>query len=179
MSLDSRFKLYLRQPEWSSIKGIKINGQEMPNLQNFLKNGYFMLDRMWKEGDSVEFQLDLPVLRIYAHPNVTMNVGRVALQRGPFIYCLEEMENGNNLDEVILPSNAPIKEVEDKELLGGIISLEMDGMKYNREGWTGALYQNVQKSLYPIKIKAIPYHTWANRGLGEMLVWIRDQDCSK
>jgi DUF1680 family protein len=116
----------------------------------------------------------MPVERIQAHPEVRANSGRVALQRGPLVYCLEEVDNGPNLNDIVLPRDAPLQAEFDEKLLEGVVVITGVAHRRSAEGWEEELYRPAQTGSQPVPIKAIPYYAWANRALGEMLVWIRE-----
>ena len=95
------FTLALRIPGWCRQAQVRINGEEI-DLSAGLEDGYAKISRRWNNGDRVELIMAMPVERIYSHPLVAVNQGRVALQRGPIIYCLEEIDNGPNLSAISL-----------------------------------------------------------------------------
>ena len=74
-----------------------------------LKDGYVPIRRTWSRGDAVALDLPMPVERIYAHPDVTMDIGRVCLKRGPFVYCAEQADNAVPVPRVRLPRNAGVE----------------------------------------------------------------------
>jgi DUF1680 family protein len=116
----------------------------------------------------------MPVERLQAHPRVRVNSGRIALQRGPLVYCLEEVDNGPNLNDIVLPRDAPLTAEFDEELLEGVVVITGEARRRDVSGWENTLYQRAQSGSKATAIKAIPYFAWANRALGEMLVWIRE-----
>jgi DUF1680 family protein len=114
--------------------------------------------------------------RIYADPRVRADYGRVAIQRGPLIYCLEEVDNGPGLFRVCLPAPAPLSVVERPELLGGILTIKATG-KSPPQGSSGDGLYTERHSDLPLvdrPLLFIPYYAWANRAPGEMLVWVRE-----
>ena len=94
--------------------------------------------------------------------------------RGPFVYCLEETDNGASLHQLTLPMEGKFDLHFDGELLGGIQTIIAEAVRYHSSDWNGALYRNgAGWQLEPVKAVFIPYYAWANRGLGEMNVWVR------
>jgi len=169
------FKLALRIPDWCHHFSLRVNGQ---TTSADVQRGYALIDRVWSNGDRVELSLTMPVERIASHPNVRHNAGHIALQRGPIIYCLEEVDNGSNLANVIVPREAKLLGQTDSSLLGGVGVITGEGARVESATWAGGLYQPQSKLQYttqPISLKAIPYSLWANREPGEMRVWLREQ----
>ncbi|NLY90479.1 MAG: glycoside hydrolase family 127 protein [Firmicutes bacterium] len=168
-----RFTLALRIPGWCRQAQVCINGEEL-NLSTGLERGYAKISRWWNNGDRVELSMAMPVERIYSHPLVAANLGRVALQRGPIIYCLEEIDNGPNLAAISLPSGSKLTTQYRPDLLGGVTVITGEAMRVSADNWGNSLYAPQP----PMKVKtgftAVPYYAWNNRGRGEMLVWIRE-----
>jgi DUF1680 family protein len=129
---------------------------------------------MWQPGDVVDLTLSMPVERLQAHPRVRANSGRVALQRGPLVYCLEEVDNGPDLNAIVLPRDTTLTAEVDEELLEGVVVITGPARRRDLSDWENRLYQRAQAQSKSVAIKAIPYYAWANRSQGEMLVWIRD-----
>jgi hypothetical protein len=172
-SREAEFTLALRIPGWCRAPEIKVNGEVAP-IWPAIQKGYVRIRRIWEAGDRIELHLPMPVERMQAHPNVRMNCGRVALQRGPIIYCLEEVDNGKNLNDLVLPRNASLEVKYEKDLLGGVVVITGTAQHRAVEGWEGALYRADAPRFENAPIKAIPYFAWDNREPGEMLVWIRE-----
>jgi len=169
------FKLALRIPDWCHHFSLRVNGQ---TTSADVQRGYALIDRVWSNGDRVELSLTMPVERIASHPNVRHNAGCIALQRGPIIYCLEEVDNGANLANVIVPREAKLVGQTDSGLFGGVGVITGEGTRIEPATWAGGLYQpqsQLQYTTQPISLKAIPYSLWANREPGEMRVWLREQ----
>src|SRR5262249_51999037 len=98
--------LHLRVPGWCKEGwSVKLKGAKQ-DLR--AEKGYVRLSRTWKGGDAVELELPMPVERVYADPKVKANVGRVALQRGPVVYCLEGVDNGGKVRNLVLPRSAKV-----------------------------------------------------------------------
>jgi DUF1680 family protein len=143
---------------------ITINGEAFAYT---VEKGYAVINRVWKKGDKLQVQLPMEIKRVVANENVKDDVGRVALQRGPIVYCAEWPDNKGTVSNFILPDNASFtsKKVND---LGGITVIESTLPKVQAESTT-----SVNTSLQPFT--AIPYYAWANRGKGEMMIWFPTQ----
>ena len=102
---------------------------------------------------------------------VDVNRGRLALTRGPLVYCLEQVDNGPDLDAVALASDGSFEPAEKPGLPGGVLALIGPGVRERAQ--TDSLYADEPPAKQEIKVTAVPYYAWNNRGPGEMLVWIR------
>ena len=167
------FTLALRIPTWCPKALVKVNGKEFDVCSN-ITEGYVKIKRFWNKGDIVELELSMPVMLMQSNPNVRANAGRVAIQRGPLVYCLEEIDNGRNLQAISIPEGIELTTEFDKDLLGGIMVIKGKAECIDDSTWTAdELYRPLKNKTIPINIKAIPYCLWNNRKPGEMLVWIR------
>lgn len=164
----AEFTLHLRIPGWCRGARLTLNGEPRPLAP---VNGYVALTRTWRPGDKLALTLPMPVERIHADPRVATVAGRVALQRGPVVYCFEEADNGATLSALALPRTAPLTARHDPALLGGCVVIEGPGV---RDEITPDLYQTAPPATAPVPLRAIPYGLWANRGEGEMRVWLRE-----
>ncbi len=164
------FSLKLRIPEWCNKYSVKINNKKIkipvPD------KGYLSINRNWSDNDQIILHLEMPVMLIQANPNVRENAGKAAIQRGPIIYCLEEIDNGINLPDIKLHAYSKLKAQFDDDLFGGIVTIKGDAFRSNEKLWNNILYQCVNESKRKVMIKAIPYSMWCNRTPGEMIVWI-------
>ena len=167
-----RFTVALRIPGWCRAAKLKVNGKSIRSV-DITKKGYARIKRIWQKGDTVELTLPMPVERVEAHPKVRMDCGRVALQRGPMVYCLEQTDNGTNLADIYLPAHAPLKAQYRPHLLGGAVTIRARGHQRSETEWKGKLYRSAGSQTRPVDLLAVPYCLWANRKPGEMLVWIR------
>lgn len=138
-----------------------------------LRKGYAFLNREWQTGDVVSLAFDLLPRRLYADPRVKADAGRVALARGPLVYCFEGVDNGEPLSALRLPREAVVEAVPyDANLLGGIVALSMSGMRALVPNH--GLYADSAPREESVALTAIPYYAWANRGENQMCVWIRE-----
>ena len=117
--------------------------------------------------------LDMPVRQLSARPELTFDLGRVALQRGPFIYCVEEADTGMDVERFVVNAAQPIGVRYEPDLLGGVGSLEIPAWRVDDTGWGDELYRDRRPEPHPTKVRAIPYPLWAHRGPGSMAVWLR------
>jgi len=167
------FTLAVRIPGWCEGASVHVNGQPI-SIEDALHNGYVMIKRVWKAGDVVRIVLPMPVERIHANPNVRVNAGKVALQRGPVVYCLEQADNGAILPDISLPEYAELEARFEPDFLGGVTVIKGEALRGDDFIPDESLYSKKKRNKRPVTMKAIPYYAWANRGAGEMLVWIRE-----
>jgi len=167
----ARFELKLRQPGWAGSAHVTVNGE---NITPKNERGYLTIDREWSNGDIITLQLDMPVTRIYTNPRVTADAGRVALQRGPIVFCLEGIDNVPELDRLSLPRDVQWETQFAPDLLGGVITLNGKGSVLDPASWTGSLYGTQPPASKTTLLTAIPYYAWENRAASEMLVWLRE-----
>jgi hypothetical protein len=166
------FTISLRIPAWCRGAKLWVNGQRM-NLSSMCKKGYAHIKRKWQSGDRVRLELPMPIERLYAHPAVRANAGRVSLKRGPTLYCLEGADVGVPLHQVALSQKTDLKAKFEPKLLGGVSVIKGKAVVEDAASWGEALYRTKTPKRRSISLKAVPYSTWANREPGEMRVWIR------
>ncbi len=164
------FEILLRIPAWCEDANLKINGQAF-DLNEIIENGYARINRKWYQ-DQVELVLKMTIKKIFANPNLRENIGKVALQRGPIIYALEEIDNGKNLSSIFLDGSIELKVEHQSDLLEGVTIITGEAYKINNINWDHKLYRFEKIQFEKVNIKAVPYYSWNNRGKGEMLVWI-------
>jgi len=174
MERSAQFGLRLRIPGWCRGAGVAVNGESI-DIPPLLVNGYVRIEREWQDGDKVELELLMPVTRVRVHPEVRADVGKVALQRGPIVYCLEQADNAAPVSRVMLPAKAEIRDGFKEDLLGGVVTLSSDAEVLTDEGWDDRLYRTDPPAKKSCRITAIPYYAWDNRGAGEMVVWVPQQ----
>jgi len=142
---------------------LRVNGKAVPLT---LDKGYVPLNRRWTKGDTISLSMPMPVRRIAAHELVEADRGRVALQRGPIVYCAEWPDNPDGkVRNLLLPDAAPLTSEFRPGLLNGVAVVKgrAVSLAYNAQGKVTSREQD---------FLAIPYHAWANRGRGQMIVWI-------
>ena len=176
------FNLLIRIPGWAQNQAIpshlynfqntsaakltiKLNGQPVDyNMQH----GYAVLSRTWKKNDKVEVDLPMEVRRVTASQNLKDDIGKVALQRGPLMYCAEWPDNNGKTSNIILPADAVFTTAFVPGLLNGVTILKTE---------VPAVVISNNENITTIKqpFTAIPYYSWANRGKGEMMLWFPQQ----
>lgn len=176
-----RFALRVRYPGWVSgeavpgglyayenekplsLTMVSINKQP---VKYTIEKGYLVIDREWAPNDQVSISFPMDIRRVYSRSEVKANVERVALQRGPLIYCVEGTDNDGKALNIVLPKTAQVVTAKQQVLTENVISLEAEATVLSVMPG-GENVQAVKK-----KITAVPYYTWNNRGAGQMLVWL-------
>ncbi len=169
------FELALRIPDWCYDYELWLNGEV---LSADIERGYALVSRRWSPGDRLGLRLAMPVERVVPHAAIRQAAGQITLQRGPLIYCFEEVDNGPRLANLVIPDDAQLDANFDAGLFGGATVITGDALRSQRNGASAELYQhqrNAEMSATVAQIKAIPYFLWANREPGEMRVWMRSQ----
>jgi DUF1680 family protein len=184
----TRFALRLRQPGWSvgrivpsqlyrqepglgeegsfdADPHLQVNGTPLAAMALQREKGFIVIERDWASGDVVELDFPMPVVRVFSHEAVVGNRGRVALHRGPVVYCLEGPDHEGHVFNLALPDGPGFGHSMHPDLLGGVVVLSAGGLAA-READSGA----PQTSL--VGLMAIPYAVWNHRGPGEMAVWL-------
>jgi DUF1680 family protein len=173
------FSLFLRVPAWCEHgASLQVNGQPFPDP--LVPGTYVQIRRAWQRGDSVTLHLPMPVRAVACHPYVAENAGRVALLRGPLLYCLEGDDNpGFDLRDGRLPAPASFSAEYLPALLGGVVALRGPAQVVPlEEAWGDRLYRTVSPAPesapgQSVELTATPYYAWANRAPGPMQVWLR------
>jgi hypothetical protein len=162
--------LALRLPEWSAQAQLHVNGEAIDAVA---QRGYVHLARQWHPGDCIVLELSMPVRRVSAHPSLRQAAGKVALQRGPLVYCLEQADNGGDLHQLALPASATFEVRPGEGVLGDKQVIHAEGVRSLLEGGD-ALYRYDGGAPAPQRqpLVFVPYFCWANRGEGEMRVWV-------
>jgi len=163
------FGLALRIPGWCRNYKVAINGTEIDPTGLGVR-GYLRLERRWQPGDTVTLDLAMPVERVYAHPRVKQNLGHVALQRGPIVYCIEQVDHEVPLYQIMLPREAPLTTQFDPDL-GGFVRIVGEAVYADDADWSD-LYRAAPPVLRPPRLSAVPYYAWDHRDPGPMRVWI-------
>jgi DUF1680 family protein len=142
---------------------LKVNGKLVENVE--MVQGYATLHRRWKSGDVVQLTLDMPVQHVRANANVQADKGRVALMRGPIVYCFEGTDNGAAVQNLVIPPGTKFTSEYQSNLLGGITILH---------GTATAVFRSSkdQVNSVPFHVTATPYYANANRGTCQMQVWM-------
>jgi DUF1680 family protein len=163
------FPLNIRIPEFTEDFTVNLNGRPVSGEN---QKGYFHVTKMWN-GDELLVSFTLKPHLVYANPKVRQNCGKIAVARGPEIYCLEEIDNGGNLSALSLDPNSPLEECWQEDLLGGIMLIKAGGRRLIEPPSAESFSKHFFYQWKETKLTAIPYAFWGNRSPGEMLVWIR------
>jgi Uncharacterized protein conserved in bacteria len=151
-----------------------VNGIAWTKAGSLGSDGYVKIERLWTEGDTVDLVLNMPTRRMLGHPMIRQVAGKTAIQRGPFVYCLEEADNGPHLHEIALLKDGKLQPGFEPDLLGGLEVVTAEGVRMKRESGGDRLYEpDASCRVEPAVLRFIPYYAWANRGRGEMTVWVR------
>jgi DUF1680 family protein len=176
----AKFKIYLRVPGWfegvvapgnlykSAIDGVFdfTTGVVKKNVKQTRENGYWVFESEWEKGDEIEVEFSMELKRIKARPELKQDSNRIAIQRGPLVYCVEGADNNGKAWNVVVPEDTQFEEIDYKvqdEIIKAltaevpVVTVAADGLSLKTE---------------KKKIIAIPYYTWANRGKNEMQVWL-------
>ena len=146
---------------------LRVNGREQKVI---VEKGYASVTRNWKKGDRIELNLPMPVRRVVANQKVAADEHRVAVERGPIVYCLEWPDSPDkHVRNVVLRENAKLTPVWKPALLNGVEVIQMPLAAYRYDA-NGKVEHSSES------INAIPYYAWANRGQGQMEVWIASNE---
>jgi DUF1680 family protein len=158
--------LYAYQQASTQKVTIKVNGKPVDYQ---MQNGYAVISKKWKKGYKVEMNLPMDVQRVIANDKLPEDGGKIALQRGPIMYCAEWKDNDGKTANIIVPKTTTFTSEYKADLLNGVTVLkaEVKGVNVDSDG------QNI--STANKTLTAIPYYSWANRGKGEMTVWFPQQ----
>jgi len=166
--------LALRLPDWCPEPVIRLNGEAVTGE---IRKGYLHLHRHWQEGDTLSLTLPMPVRRVYGNPLVRHQAGKVAVQRGPLVYCLEQADNGEELHNLWLPEDSVFTTLDGKGIFAHKVLIQAEGYKRTAAQadqqplWH---YDASPVSCTPQKLTFIPWFSWANRGEGEMRIWVNE-----
>ena len=163
------FTLSLRIPAWCRNAKLRVAGAEVPVTP---ERGSLRIARTWSPGDVVELDLPMPADRLWANPEVKADVGRVAVRRGPLVYCFEGQDQSAPRHRLRLPGPSALLDEFRPDLLGGISVLCAEGLAITDPD--AALYRTHPPAESPSPLMAVPYYIWCNRGPNPMHVWIRD-----
>jgi len=181
----SEFTLALRIPGWCKGASLSVNGKAYRDM--LMSKGFVSVTRKWQSGDVIELDLPMPIRQIECDPNVEENVGRLAIQRGPVVYCLEgcdhvvggvsarrDTRDGDvpptiPVSQIAIPKGAKLEAKFEPDLLGGVVVIRGQGQ---RSGFELKDDGTIASASGPVPITAIPYYAWDNRAPGEMVVWV-------
>ena len=178
-----QFNIMIRMPGWARGEAspgalyrfvqdkpkqiaLMVNGEK---TETKIENGYVSINRVWKKGDQISFSFSMETLQIRAMDSLRNDVNQIAIQRGPFIYCIEGADNAGSVWNVLVKPHTVFKEVNYRILDEPVIALQANmDLSEPSEGGAGIKIREE-------KITAIPYYTWANRGADPMRVWLPEK----
>ena len=172
------FSVMLRIPRWAPGAKVRINNEEVPVNET---GRYIEIKRTWSTSDTIKLSIPMEVKLLVAHPLATNNYLKVAVRRGPFVYCAEGADNpGVDPREIVVDLDSATFEAEWREdLLGGVVAIKGRGYVQNTQAFGNELYTEYKKvaqnlvSRKEIVFTLIPYYAWNNRGANPMTVWIK------
>lgn len=171
---DNPVNIFLRIPGWCKSYQLKIKNA-YPEVHD-RDGGFVIAGDKWKAGDKIELLLDMPSVLLESNPLVEETSNRVAVKRGPVVYCIESADLPNqNVFDVILPATVKLQPVPMKIAGGNIVALTGQAKMLTNNNWKNTLYKEVNTKYKPVNIKLIPYYAWANRGKTDMTVWMNLQ----
>jgi len=173
---EETWTLSLRVPAWCRGAAVSVNGETVDVAAN--ARGYLEITRDWRAGDVVELSLPMPMRFTVPHPSVDATRGCVAIERGPVVYCLEGVDQPEDVDlgRVELVVDAPIEE-SPRDVCGQVVpvatveAVARDDAGWSRTGWA-PLAQQPDTGSRRVRLTAIPYHLWANRGPSTMRIFV-------
>ncbi len=162
---------FFRIPGWCKQFQLKVNDTVF--LVTKKQDGYVPLSRIWRTGDNIQLNLEMPVTLIESNPLVEETRNQVVVKRGPVVYCLESADMpGNNVFDVAIPATLQLKTEAMKIGNTTVMALKGEAKQMQPQDWSHRLYSEVNSSMKTIPIKLIPYYAWANRGKSDMTVWM-------
>lgn len=167
-----KLALKLRVPSWCDNATVAVNG--VKEDVKVTPDSYITLDRTWKPGDEVTFDMEMKTKLLESNPLVEETRNHTAVKRGPLVYCLEgiDIEGGNALDDILIPDDAKFT-TKDITIDGSrMTALETEARLVDGGDWTGKLYREVGSADKKVKVTLIPYFAWGNRDKSEMSVWL-------
>lgn len=167
---DKPFKFGIRIPSWADKYTIAQNGVMVDTVSD---KGFVYIEV--KNGDAIEVDFALDIIRWYSNNRVRTNVGLVAFSRGPIVYCAEGVDNGENLHLISVKKDCDLRYIE-KTDFNDIDAIIVKGIREKVDEESAPLYARSKSNVYEeLDIKLIPYYAWANRGENEMRVWLSEK----
>src|SRR5690606_32654642 len=148
------FELALRIPGWCDLATVYVNGKHI--VGSHIQQGYLILAQQLVEGDIVELKLSMPISMMKCHPYVRQNAGKTAIQRGPLVYCLEEVDNGEHLHQLLLSKEASFELYPFTELGSDMLGIKAQGYRRTYVSWNESLYRrNYSEAEQPVQLSFI------------------------
>lgn len=174
---ETSFTLFVRIPGWCQEAEVLVNGKSMAG--DITPSSYLPISRTWEGEDEVQLNIPIPVEFLQTRPHSSNNA-RLAISRGPMIYCIEAEDHpGIDVFDILLSPDTELTPHFESGLLGGVVVLKGEASVLDLSSWQGKLYRPYRKEekvkTEPLEITAIPYFAWANRSPGKMLVWVLER----
>ena len=167
-----KLALKLRVPSWCDAAELSVNGEKQ-NVK-VTPDTYLTVDRVWKPGDIVTFDMEMKTRLLESNPLVEETRNHTAIKRGPLVYCLEniDIDGDVSIDDILIPADAQFT-LKDVTIDGSRMkALETEARVAEGQSWKGRLYREVGKTDRKVKVSLIPYYAWGNREKAEMSVWL-------
>ena len=173
LAAPARFAVSLRIPQWAEgAARLSLNG-EARDIAAIAVDGYARIERDWQDGDRIDLDLPLVLRPQFANPKVRQDAGRVALMRGPLVYCVEETDNGGDLNAIVVPETLPSPGETVLDDLHGAVAIDLPVLREDAATWGAPLYRSSRAERKAATARLVPYHLWDNRAPGSMLVWLQ------
>jgi uncharacterized protein len=166
-----KFDFSFRVPGWCKEFAVMVN-EKLISYE--LQNGYCEIAKKWEKGDKIQIEFQMKPEKIRSNPKVRGNAGKIAIKRGPIVFCIEEIDNGKLLSNLSIPRLEKLVVNEDECTLEGTNVINIVANRIEDAFWRGELYSSEEPIKEPVTIKAVPYYYWGNRENGEMSIWIRE-----
>jgi DUF1680 family protein len=164
---DAQFSIALRMPSWREKPQVKVNGRAIKAVADYLH-----IRRIWSDGDKIELVFPMPIRLMRTSPRSRNNIGKVAIVRGPIVYCIEEIDNGPDLHALLIDPKSKLTATHKPNLLGGVTVISGIAQKILADD--DDLYSDRAPKTRAVKFQAVPYCVWGNRKVGRMAVWINE-----
>lgn len=158
----------IRIPAYAKNVALTVDGAAVAMT---VEKGYARLRADWKS-QRIVLTFEMPAQFVFANPKVRADAGKAAIVKGPVVYCLEQVDNGENLGSLFVDVTKPIRETKD-DALGGTLKLTAQGKRMKEKDWGKGLYGTVPVGFEETELTLVPYCYWGNRGAGEMAVWMK------
>lgn len=174
---ETSFTLFVRIPGWCQEAEVLVNGKSIAG--DITPSSYLPISRTWEDEDEVQLNIPIPVEFLQTRPHSSNNA-RLAISRGPMIYCIEAEDHPSiDVFDILLSPHTKLTPRFESGLLGGVVVLKGEASVQDLSSWQGKLYRPYRKEekvkTEPLEITAIPYFAWASRSPGKMLVWVLER----
>lgn len=168
------FSIFLRTPSWAEGMDLEVQGGK---VKPKVKDGYAEVYRSWEGKTEIMISIPMETNFIKSYPHVMNNFGKIAIKRGPIIYCIEQVDNLDfDVWDLTVNTEGKMKSEFRKDILNGVVIVQGEGMVLDHKAYGTNLYvpyKSIRNENKPVNFVAIPYYTWANRKPGPMITWIK------